>query len=90
MTPVMLLTDGFLANASEPWLVPDLAAIEAFPVHQGAEPEGFAPYARDPATLARALGAAGNAGAPASDRRDRAGGPDGLDLLRSPEPPDHD
>ncbi len=54
MTPVMLLTDGFLANASEPWLIPDLAALEPFPVQQGAEVEGFKPYARDPETLARA------------------------------------
>ncbi len=54
MTPVMLLTDGFLANASEPWLVPDLTAIEPFPVRQGADPESFEPYARDPRTLARA------------------------------------
>ena len=54
MTPVMLLTDGFLANASEPWLIPDLAALEPFPVQQGAAVDGFKPYARDPATLARA------------------------------------
>ena len=54
MTPVMLLTDGFLANASEPWLIPDLAALEPFPVRQGAAVDGFQPYARDPATLARA------------------------------------
>ena len=60
MTPVMLLTDGFLANASEPWLVPDLAAIEPFavrqggPVREGADPERYEPYARDPSTLARA------------------------------------
>ena len=54
MTPVMLLTDGFLANASEPWLVPDLSRLEPFPIRQGADPETFEPYARDPATLARA------------------------------------
>ncbi len=32
MTPVMLLTDGYIANAAEPWKVPDLTAYEAFPV----------------------------------------------------------
>src|SRR3546814_7591548 len=32
MTPVMLLTDGYIANAAEPWAVPDLTTYEAFPV----------------------------------------------------------
>ncbi len=54
MTPVMLLTDGFLSNASEPWLIPDLSALEPFPVRQGADVGSFQPYARDPKTLARA------------------------------------
>ena len=31
MTPVMLLTDGYIANAAEPWLVPDPASYEPFP-----------------------------------------------------------
>src|SRR6202007_959184 len=31
MTPVMLLTDGYIANASEPWKVPDMATYEPFP-----------------------------------------------------------
>ena len=62
MTPVMLLTDGFLANASEPWLVPDLSRLEAFPVHQGADPETFQPYTRDPSTLARPWVPAGTPG----------------------------
>jgi 2-oxoglutarate ferredoxin oxidoreductase subunit alpha len=54
MTPVMLLTDGYIANAAEPWKVPDTAALEPFPVHFTTEvPEGgFKPYARD-AKLAR-------------------------------------
>lgn len=49
MTPVMLLTDGYIANAAEPWLVPDMAAYEHFPVEfLDAVPEGgFLPYARD-------------------------------------------
>jgi 2-oxoglutarate ferredoxin oxidoreductase subunit alpha len=49
MTPVMLLTDGYIANAAEPWKVPDVADYAPFPV-QYAEtvPEGgFKPYARD-------------------------------------------
>lgn len=53
MCPVILLTDGYLANGSEPWQVPDLAKIPDFPVKFRTDPEGFAPYARDPVTLAR-------------------------------------
>lgn len=49
MTPVMLLTDGYIANAAEPWAVPDLTTYEAFPVEFLTQvPEGgFKPYGRD-------------------------------------------
>lgn len=51
MTPVMLLTDGYIANAAEPWRVPDMASYEPFPVsfHEEAPAEGEAvnPYRRD-------------------------------------------
>ncbi|WP_077145033.1 2-oxoacid:acceptor oxidoreductase subunit alpha [Sphingopyxis sp. KK2] len=49
MTPVMLLTDGYIANAAEPWAVPDLTSYEDFPVEFLTEvPEGgFKPYGRD-------------------------------------------
>ncbi|RIA45716.1 2-oxoglutarate ferredoxin oxidoreductase subunit alpha [Hephaestia caeni] len=49
MTPVMLLTDGYIANAAEPWKVPDISGYEAFPVSFLEEvPEGgFLPYGRD-------------------------------------------
>ncbi len=49
MTPVMLLTDGYIANAAEPWKVPDLESYAAFPVEFLTEvPEGgFKPYGRD-------------------------------------------
>ena len=49
MTPVMLLTDGYIANAAEPWAVPDLTTYEAFPVEFLTDvPEGgFKPYGRD-------------------------------------------
>jgi 2-oxoglutarate/2-oxoacid ferredoxin oxidoreductase subunit alpha len=53
MAPVLMLTDGYLANAAEPWRIPDLDAIAPFPVRFRTEPEGFQPYGRDPATLAR-------------------------------------
>lgn len=53
MTPVMLLSDGFIANGAEPWKLPDLESIEEFPVTFRTEPEGFQPYARHEQTLAR-------------------------------------
>jgi 2-oxoglutarate/2-oxoacid ferredoxin oxidoreductase subunit alpha len=54
MTPVMLLTDGYIANAAEPWKVPHRDEFSAFPVEfLDHVPEGgFKPYARD-AKLAR-------------------------------------
>ncbi len=53
MTPVMLLIDGYLANAAEPWLLPNPADVPRFPVSFRTDPQGFQPYARDPVTLAR-------------------------------------
>ncbi|OGU03686.1 MAG: 2-oxoglutarate ferredoxin oxidoreductase subunit alpha [Gemmatimonadetes bacterium RBG_16_66_8] len=53
MTPVIVLTDGYLANAAEPWRIPDVGAVVPFPVTFRTDPEGFHPYARDPVTLAR-------------------------------------
>lgn len=51
MTPVMILTDGYIANAAEPWKVPDMSTYTPFPVthHTELPPEGekFMPYARD-------------------------------------------
>ena len=49
MTPVMLLTDGYIANAAEPWKVPDMSTYEAFPVQflEEAPEGGFQPYARN-------------------------------------------
>jgi 2-oxoglutarate ferredoxin oxidoreductase subunit alpha len=60
-TPVLLLSDGYLANGSEPWLVPDLAALPDTRVELATEPNAvtgdgkptFQPYLRDPKTLAR-------------------------------------
>ena len=55
MTPVIVLTDGFIANAAEPWLLPDLDSYKPFPVSHVKQPpeEGFSPLKRDPETLAR-------------------------------------
>jgi 2-oxoglutarate ferredoxin oxidoreductase subunit alpha len=53
MVPVMVLSDGYLANGSEPWLLPDPKALPDIPTQFRTEKEGFFPYLRDPATLAR-------------------------------------
>ena len=53
MTPVVVLTDTFIANAAEPWRLPDAGAFTPFPVAFRTDPTGFHPYARDPETLAR-------------------------------------
>jgi 2-oxoglutarate ferredoxin oxidoreductase subunit alpha len=54
MTPVMVLSDGYIGNAAEPWLIPDIDAIEPFPVTFRTDPKGFHPFVRDEETLARA------------------------------------
>ncbi len=69
-TPVFLLSDGYLANGSEPWRVPDLADLPDIgvefadaPNHAGADGEGaFWPYLRDPDTLARPWAVPGTPG----------------------------
>ncbi|NOY26530.1 MAG: 2-oxoacid:acceptor oxidoreductase subunit alpha [Oligoflexia bacterium] len=53
MTPVLLLTDGYLANGAAPWRLPDLDEIPEIPVSLADDPETFHPYERDPDTLAR-------------------------------------
>jgi 2-oxoglutarate ferredoxin oxidoreductase subunit alpha len=56
-TPVFLLSDGYLANGSEPWRVPNVADLPNLSVPFATEPNGadgtFLPYLRDPDTLAR-------------------------------------
>lgn len=54
MTPVILLTDGFLANGSEPWLVPEMKDMPAItPPLEEASEGPFIPYERDPEKLTR-------------------------------------
>jgi 2-oxoglutarate/2-oxoacid ferredoxin oxidoreductase subunit alpha len=56
-TPVILLSDGYIANGSEPWRLPSVADLPDLRVSFASEPNGdngaFLPYLRDPATLAR-------------------------------------
>jgi len=53
MVPVVLLTDGFLGNGSEPWRVPTMAELPPITPRKATNPELFKPYNRDPETLAR-------------------------------------
>lgn len=53
MTPVFVLSDGYLSNAAEPWNLPDVDALPDFPVTFREDPEGYHPFMRDPDTLAR-------------------------------------
>jgi 2-oxoglutarate ferredoxin oxidoreductase subunit alpha len=47
MTPVILLSDGYIANGSEPWRLPELTELEPFPVTFHTQVEGFLPYSRN-------------------------------------------
>jgi len=64
-TPVFLLSDAYLANGSEPWLLPDVAALPDISTEfaeQAGVDGGFLPYQRDPETLARQWAIPGTAG----------------------------
>jgi 2-oxoglutarate ferredoxin oxidoreductase subunit alpha len=54
MCPVILLSDGYIANGSEPWHLPNLAALPRFDVLHRTDPTSYFVYERDPRTLARA------------------------------------
>src|SRR6266481_5393367 len=62
MTPVILLSDAYLAHAAEPWRLPDPSALPRFPVHFRTDPAGFHPFLRNPLTLARAWAVPGTSG----------------------------
>src|SRR5438034_8593386 len=62
MTPVIILSDAFLAHAAEPWRIPDLDRLPRFPVRFRTEPAGFHPFLRDAETLARAWARPGTPG----------------------------
>jgi 2-oxoglutarate/2-oxoacid ferredoxin oxidoreductase subunit alpha len=53
MTPVFFLSDGYLANGSEPWRIPEPEEFAPFEHNFCSIPEDYAPYKRDPETLAR-------------------------------------
>jgi len=62
MVPVIILSDGYLANGAEPWKVPTVDELPEIPVHFETNPEGFLPYRRDPVTLSRPWAVPGTAG----------------------------
>ena len=62
MTPVILLTDGQLANGAEPWLLPDADKLAEIKVEFATNPEGFMPYTRDEQTLSRPWAVPGTKG----------------------------
>jgi 2-oxoglutarate ferredoxin oxidoreductase subunit alpha len=62
MTPVILLTDGQLANGAEPWLLPDVSKLPPIKVEFASNPDGFLPYKRDPETLSRPWAVPGTPG----------------------------
>jgi 2-oxoglutarate ferredoxin oxidoreductase subunit alpha len=53
MVPVVLLSDGYIANGSEPWKLPSVEDLPDLRIDFRTDPEGFQPYERDPETLAR-------------------------------------
>jgi 2-oxoglutarate ferredoxin oxidoreductase subunit alpha len=62
MVPVIVLSDGYLANGAEPWRIPELSDIPAFPVTFASDPSTFLPYKRNPETLARPWAVPGTPG----------------------------
>jgi len=53
MTPVVVLSDGYLASGAEPWLIPDVGALPDIEPDFWTDPSDTSPYTRDPVTLAR-------------------------------------
>jgi 2-oxoglutarate ferredoxin oxidoreductase subunit alpha len=62
MVPVIILSDGYLANGAEPWKIPDVSQLPDIAVKFETNPEGFHPYRRNPETLARPWAIPGTAG----------------------------
>lgn len=62
MTPVILLSDGYVANGAEPWLIPSVDELPEIPVEKWTTPEDFQPYRRNEKTLARPWAVPGTPG----------------------------
>ena len=62
MTPVFFLSDGYLGNGSEPWLIPSFDKLPDISPKFRTDPNGFMPYLRDEKTLARPYAIPGTPG----------------------------
>ncbi len=62
MTPVVYLSDAFLATGSEPWKIPSISDMAPIGVTNATDPETYRPYLRDPETLARPWAVPGTPG----------------------------
>jgi len=62
MVPVIILSDGYIANGAEPWPIPDIASLPDLRPEFRTDPEGFLPYMRDDETLARPWAVPGTPG----------------------------
>lgn len=60
--PVLLLSDGYIANGAEPWMIPQVDDLEEIKVEYATDKENYQPYARDPETLARKIAIPGMPG----------------------------
>jgi 2-oxoglutarate ferredoxin oxidoreductase subunit alpha len=87
-TPVFLLSDAYLANGSEPWLLPDVASLPDISSTFATEPNSTATSCRTCAIrdARAAVGGAGHARARAPDRRPREGGRHRQRLVRPRQP----
>ena len=88
-TPVYLLSDAYLANGSEPWLLPDVATLPDISVSFTTEPNfdgTFLPVSARREDTRAAVGGSGNAGSRAPHRRAREGGPHGERFVRPGQP----
>ena len=94
-TPVILLSDGYIANGSEPWCLPDIASLPDISVPFATEmnhtnedgTQEFWPYLRDPETLARPWAIPGTPKSDAPRRRPREGRRAGRHQLHARQPP---
>ncbi|NIV96981.1 2-oxoacid:acceptor oxidoreductase subunit alpha [candidate division KSB1 bacterium] len=62
MTPVILLSDGYIANGAEPWPIPNVEDLPEIPVKFEKDAESFAPFLRDEDTLTRSWAIPGTPG----------------------------
>jgi 2-oxoglutarate ferredoxin oxidoreductase subunit alpha len=76
MTPVVYMSDAFLATGAEPWHIPDVADLPSIAVPNRTEHDGFYPYLRDETTLARPWAVPGTPGL-----EHRIGGLEKADIL---------